>query len=284
MVDVAAFSLTELLPDTPTIQVVNVGAADTGTPEPYEALVDKGYARVIGFEANPEECAKLTAAAQPGRTFLPYALGAGGPALFYETMFGPSSSLFEPDVAFAEHFQGLADLHKVRRVHNLETRRLDDLGLPPADYLKIDVQGAELIVMQNGERTLASCLVIDTEVEFVPLYKDQPLYGDVDAYLRSRGFLLHTLPLIAGRCFKPFMQNDPYAALRQLMWGDAAFVRDIRRLGELSTPQLMKFAVMAHDFYGSYDLCLRLLIELDGRIGAGSDLEGQYLERMPPET
>ncbi len=278
----ATFSLTEILADTPPIRILNVGAADiSGQAEAYEALVDAGYATVIGFEANAAACAELSANAKPGRTFLPHAIGAGGAATLYETTYAPSSSLFEPDEALANEFQALAEYHKVRTVHSVQTKRLDDLNLPPADFLKVDVQGAELDVMKSGELALASCLAIHTEVEFVPLYKNQPLYGDVDAYLRGRGFLLHTLDTISGRCFKPYMLEDPYGSLRQLLWGDAVFVRDIRRIGQMSVPELKKLAVIVHNFYASYDLCLRILIELDQRVGAGSDLEGQYLERIP---
>lgn len=46
----ATFSLTDILADTPPIRILNVGAADiSGQAEAYEALVDAGYATVIGF-------------------------------------------------------------------------------------------------------------------------------------------------------------------------------------------------------------------------------------------
>ena len=90
----------------------------------------------------------------------------------------------------------------------IKTTRLDDVeGLPPIDFLKLDVQGAELDVLRGATQTLENVLVIESEVEFVPLYKDQPLFGEMQVFLRERGFLFHKLLDIAGRSFRPF--NGP---------------------------------------------------------------------------
>ncbi|MEJ3816632.1 FkbM family methyltransferase, partial [Campylobacter jejuni] len=68
----------------------------------------------------------------------------------------------------------------------------DDIGeIDAMDYLKIDVQGSELAVFQNGRRRLAEAVVIQTEVSFLPLYKKQPVFGEIDLELRSQGFIPH---------------------------------------------------------------------------------------------
>ncbi|MGZ3033425.1 FkbM family methyltransferase, partial [Pseudomonas aeruginosa] len=76
----------------------------------------------------------------------------------------------------------------------IATHRLDDIGeIDAMDYLKIDVQGSELAVFQNGRRRLAEVVVIQTEVSFLPLYKKQPVFGEIDLELRSQGFIPHAL-------------------------------------------------------------------------------------------
>jgi FkbM family methyltransferase len=280
-------SLTQILPNTPPIHVVHVGASIVPEQvEAYETLVDLGYATVTGFEPNPAELAKLNATQRKGRRYLPYMVGEGGPGLFYETSNPWMGSLLEPDHAVMDRFHYLGSLAKVIATHNVMTHRLDDIAeLQQIDFLKIDIQGAELSAMRGAERLLASCLAIQTEVEFLPLYKSQPLYGDVDRYLTGRGFLFHTFRDIAGRCFEPLMvQNEPRATLNQFLWADAIFVRDFRTITALSTDQLMKFAVLLHDIYGSSDLCLLALIELDRRAGHGPEYEGAYLEMMPVDA
>lgn len=52
------------------------------------------------------------------------------------------------------------------------------------------MEGAELQVLQGGERATANTLVLDVEVEFAPLRAGQPLFADVDSHLRGRGWSL----------------------------------------------------------------------------------------------
>jgi FkbM family methyltransferase len=282
----ARFSLTRLLPDTPALQIVHVGASSLeGHIEAYEALVDRGYGLVTGFEPQPAALAKLKAEAKPGRRFLPYVVGNGTPAMFHQTRHPSMTSVLEPNLPLMERFHQLAELSQVVATHSVKTRRLDDIDeLAGVDFLKIDVQGGELEVLRGAERLLRSCLVIQTEVEFLPLYKNQPLFGDIDQHLRACGFLLHTFRDVQGRCFKPFIaRSDPLATINQVLWADAIYVADFRGIEAMPTERLQKLAVLMHDIYGSSDLCLLILTELDRRNGGTRDLEGRYLEQLPPD-
>ena len=50
--------------------------------------------------------------------------------------------------------------------------------LEPIDFIKIDTQGTELGIFIGGIGALKDVLEIACEVEFAPLYRDQPLYWD----------------------------------------------------------------------------------------------------------
>lgn len=65
-------------------------------------------------------------------------------------------------------------------------RPLDDFT---ADFVKIDIQGGELAALQSGDAMLADCLGVEAEVEFREVYEGQPLFGDVSAYLASKGLV-----------------------------------------------------------------------------------------------
>ena len=101
----------------------------------------------------------------------------------------------------------------------VQTKRLDDVEeYPPIDFMKIDVQGGELDILRHGVNTLGNVTVVQLEVEFVPVYKDQPLFGDLQVFLRDQGFQLHKFIDIAGRCFRPFqMGKNPYGAMSQFL-------------------------------------------------------------------
>src|SRR4051812_43972534 len=68
-----SFSLADLIPGAPTINIVHIGASILpDMPEPYAPLVAAGRARVTAFEPNQAEHAKMKAALREGYTILPY--------------------------------------------------------------------------------------------------------------------------------------------------------------------------------------------------------------------
>lgn len=162
----------------------------------------------------------------------------------------------------------------------VETKRLDDIPeVAGTDFLKLDVQGAELMILEGGTQLLEDVVVIHTEVEFAPLYVGQPLFADIDGFLRSQGFVLHRFNGLAGRAFKPFLKdNDPGAPLSQTLWGDAVFIKDFMRLDRLSIEKLMKMAVILHETYQSLDLVAVVLDAIDRR--EKSRLQAAYFQQF----
>lgn len=242
-----------------------------GEPPPWQKLVRAPAVRVVGFEPVEEECAKLNARAAPGHVFLPCFVGDGTERTFHLCSHPMTSSLYEPNTPLLARFNNLEELTRPVRSTKVLTRRLDDIPeVESIDYLKVDVQGAELDVLRGGRARLASALVIETEVEFVPLYRDQPLFADVDRELREQGFVFHTFRGVAGRSLKPLLVGgDPNALGRQLLWADAVYVRDFMRLGSLEPAALLKYAAIVHDLYGSADLAALALQHHDARTGQG---------------
>jgi FkbM family methyltransferase len=62
------------------------------------------------------------------------------------------------------------------------------------DILWIDVEGAELMVLRGAEETLKRVSLIHLEVSFRPMQVDKPLFWEIDAYLKQRGFELLGFP------------------------------------------------------------------------------------------
>src|SRR5205085_1044146 len=94
----------------------------------------------------------------------------------------------------------------------------------------------------------------------------QPIFCDLQSYLRDRGFVLHKMIDIAGRGFRPWTLNDnPDIPISQLLWADAVFVRDFTKVDALNDEQLLKSAAILHEAYRSYDLAYFLLSHYDRR-------------------
>lgn len=285
-------SLTSLVELSPRLRVVDIGANPINEVPPYRPLLDAGLAQVVGFEPNPDALAELNARKGPNERYLPFAVGDGGRHLLRVCVASGMTSLLPPNADLLRYFHGFASWGRVLRETEVETVRLDDLAEVEAiDYLKIDIQGGELMVFENSVEKLRSCLAIHTEVEFLPLYVGQPLFAEIDQFMRRHGFVLHTMQPLVKRTVAPLsggagpdlgpafgtshakavqlMENtfggNPHAGLNQVLWTDALFVRDFTKLSLLDSEQLAKYALLLHDLYQSYDLALCALVEYDRR-------------------
>ncbi len=135
------------------------------------------------------------------------------------------------------------------------------------DLIALDIQGGELAALEHGLGRLASATVIEAVVGFVALYKQQPLLGDLQLFLRRHGFALHKLIDVAGRGFLPLSPPNQLEPISQLLWAKAVFVRDFTALTHYIDNQLLKAALVLNDIYSSFDLALLLLAEHDRRHG-----------------
>lgn len=229
------------------IVAIDVGCRD-GVRPAWRAL--KPNALLVGFDPDPVECARLNeSAGDPAQErYEPLALGASdGEATLHLTRDPQSSSLYRPNPSALRRYPELWR-HEPSGTQTIVTTTIDSwaLGaeLARIDALKVDVQGAELDVLRGAERSLESARVIETEVEFQELYEGQPLFCDVDRFLRERGFGLWRLREIhhcglarAGRGEPVFGVGDYVEHTRlggQIAWANAVYVRD--ELADASAP------------------------------------------------
>ena len=267
----------------PLMTAVDIGAMLLeGEVDPFLRLNTLGRLSVIGFEPQPAECEKLNARAQPGRLYLPYAVANGERRSFHVTNTGMTSSLLRPNLKIAQLFNNLAELMQVIASPLIDTVRLDDVAEIRAqgcDLLKLDTQGSEAEILAHASETLKRCLIIQTEVEFVPLYENQPLFAEVDQLLRGHGFMFHRFLGISGRTYSPLMvSGNPNAALSQMLWTDAIYVPDLSRLDGLEPNALLKLAALLHEIYGSFDLSHIVLVAHDRQ--CGTSYAARYFERL----
>lgn len=274
------FRLTELFDDLPELEIVDVGASAIDGPVPYQPLIDAGKAHVVGFEPDPGQFEVLQKLGHSHATYLPYALGDGNDAEL-KICFSPGmTSLLEPDQQVLAHFHGFSEWGKVLDRKQIPTRRLDDVQeIQSIDYLKLDVQGSELPIMRAGRKKLSETLVVHTEVNFVPFYKDQPLFAELDQELRSAGFYLHRFTPIVSRVFKPVIINDDvFAGMSQSLWTDAVYVKKFTDFSKMSTVDLLKVTLILHELYNSFDLAALALYHIDQK--EGSKRHDAYINRL----
>jgi FkbM family methyltransferase len=274
----ASECLVDLLRPRRLTSVVDIGANPIDGDPPYKEMLRQRICRVIGFDPQPDVLNKLNAAKSDLETYLPYAVGDGGThtlKLCHGTGF---ASLLQPDEQVMTHFPRFSELGKVVGEINIATRRLDDIAeVDEIDLLKIDVQGSELSVIKNGRDRLATAIAIHTEISFVALYKDQPVFGDVSLELRSLGFIPHMFASINKKMIAPMLGPDPAVGLNQLVEADIVFVRNFTKADAMDSEQLKHLALIAHHCYGSYDLAMNCIHHLASRNELGPDAKNRYL-------
>ena len=278
------FSLWDMLGhESKPIKIIDVGAMMIGSKPPdYHALLKPGVSKVIGFEPDKEECKKLNQSCNDDCLFLPYFIGDGSERNFNLCNKNMTSSFYEPDIDLLEKFQAMSELHQVVGRSTVSTKRLDNISeVQEADYLKIDIQGCEVDVFNGAEKLLSEIMIIQTEVEFIPLYINQPLFAEVDQVLRKKGFLFHRFYQhgMAGRCFKPLVVNNNInVPLSQVLWADAIYVKNFMNYDHIPAGKLLKLAIILHDVHSSYDLAHYVLQHYDKQ--TKSNWAQQYLSLL----
>ena len=271
--------LAELLDLKRQTQVVDIGASPIDGVPPYKGLLDAGLCHVTGFEPQPEQLAQLNRSKGPHERYLPHVVGDGEEHSLQLCRSVGFTSLLEPDPASLALFEFYQPLGQVLARERVQTHRLDDIDeIESLDFLKIDIQGGELSVFQNGRNKLAQAVFIQTEVSFVTLYQNQAAWGEVDLELRAQGFMPHCFANIKRWPIAPaVIDGDPAKPLNQLLEADVVYIRDVRNMGTLSDAQLRHMALIAHVCYGSRDLSLRCLMALQERKAVAEDAVAQYL-------
>lgn len=247
--------------------MVDIGANPIDGSPPYRRLLEAGLVEVTGFDPNPDALRRLEASKGPNERYLPHAVGDGSEHELKVCRAEGMSSLLEPNPAALRLFDYLAQCAEVIERRRIQTHRLDDIPeIEAVDLLKMDVQGSELSVLQNGRERLANCAVIQLEVSFVPLYTGQPPIGVLDSELRSMGFMPHCVSGAKNWIIAPcVMDNDPRRPMNQIIEADLVYVRDLTNAEAIPDQVLGHLALLAHGCYGSVDLALHCISVLSAR-------------------
>ena len=274
------FSLSEIIKPSSKIKVIDVGASLLEAPL-YMPLIESGLAALVAFEPDHAECQRLNDLWGEDHHIINHFVFDGSKKTFYETNWFATGSLYKPNTPVLEQYFNISELTTLVKEHAVETVSLDSVPeAQGADYIKIDVQGGELEIFKNGTKTLEKASFIHTEVCFIELYEGQPLFADVDQFLRSLGFRFIKMLGIGTRNLKPLSWGDNSGG-HHWLWTDALYARDVSSIATMTSEAIEKMAIVAHDLYGLHDLAGLLLQHLDHR---DQTLKAQdYFQRLVAE-
>lgn len=280
-------TLQELLGSIEQIQVMDVGASCIAEIPVYKKLLDAHLAHLNAFEGDGRQIKKIQETFGDKVTIYNDFLSDGTEkTLYLATEASGMTSLLKPDLTALKFFNGFEHFGKIHKTEQIQTKRLDDVeGIHAIDMLKMDIQGSELSVLNNGLITLKDCLAIQLEISYICLYENQPTFGEVDIWMRGNGFAPHCFLDVKRWSITPTIKNNNFRVpFNQLLESDIVYIKNPLRLTELSSLQLKKMTLIAHYCFASYDLCVHLLLELISRGELDSHAHQQYLTTLNPKT
>jgi FkbM family methyltransferase len=207
--------------------------------------------KLIGFEPEETECARLNADAPSNVRYLPVALGRqNGSAVLYEAQLNYSSGLYRTNMEYFSRLLNRANGEVVGEhvisVSTLDTA-LERAGIPSADFIKLDAEGAELDILEGAPAFVGNpgLIGIFSEFRFQEEINGCPIFWQLDSYVRRFGFHLYGLGFShQSRHVLPYgglpeTEHMRYTALPkglqffaatthgQIMDGDALYFRDL---------------------------------------------------------
>jgi FkbM family methyltransferase len=226
------------------------------------------HLRVIGFEPDARAFEKLLSGQDDSIKYLNTGLHSSkGQVDFYLTRKQQVSSCFEPNRTLLERFHSPERFDIIRKV-SIQCITLDEAlreqGITDIDFLKLDTQGSELAILQGASQALTNSIFgLEIEVAFAELYKGQPLFSDVDQFLRPFGFDLIDLRTVS---WKRSVGARVGNSKGQLMFADALYFRRpivlrsaLENMTGTLVPSKLLHAISICQLYGFFDYALELL-------------------------
>jgi FkbM family methyltransferase len=250
--------------------MIDVGAAQfEELHSRFAILARKFHGELFSFEPNPEQydSLKKRLAGCESVHALPFAIGGGGTGELRICRHPGGSSLLEPNFELVRQYHSYGEWLEVVDRISVNTVTLDSLEIiRGSDFLKLDIQGAELDALMHATKTLAEILVVECEINFVQQYVNQPLFSEVELFMRRHNFMFHKFLGYGSRLLgSAAISGDPLQPGNQWLWSDAVFVRDLAAWPTLATHQLIKIAIYMHELYASNDFAHHALAIADER-------------------
>ena len=197
--------LANLLRLFPNLFLADIGSAG-GTPPPYCYLSE--LMTVINFEPDSRVDPSFNLGEIKAVAIGPKKLGT-----FYLNKRPFTSSLLPPNQPVVERYDfsqfkdANGQIFETVGEKEVQTlgfdEALSEFGKPSPDFIKIDVQGLTLEVLESARDSLLSrTLGAQMEVEFLESYKGQHTFGDVHNLMMELGYEIFTLSNLCKWFFK----------------------------------------------------------------------------------
>ena len=245
------------------IYICDIGASPCDPTIHIENLLNNTDSFLYGFEPNEEEFNKLEITDK--KKFFKKAIGDGSDQLLNICKYPGWTSFLEPDTDYIKKFHNFENNSKIIKQIPMKTERLDEINFEKEiDFFKIDVQGLESIIIENGLNKISDALVVQLELSPVPIYKREKNMSHVSNLMEKLNFNLNMFHKINTKAFKPMIiANKTTVGLHTIFQLDCVFVKNFDEIEKLDQEKLKKLILIMFYSFKSYDFVDYLINKLD---------------------
>ena len=179
---------------------------------------------------------------------------------------GECSSIYKPNTQLLKKFP-FSERFDVKTKEKIKTKTLDNVlklkGLMHPNYMKLDIQGAELEALKGSVKSLKSICCIELEIEFAELYENQPLFSETELFLRKNGFEIWDIRRVYQKDKSSLFHGSKKG---RLVSGDALFFKnpsklhaDLKNLKETDWKKIILDSAEIAKVYGYSDYVVDLI-------------------------
>ena len=131
--------------------------------------------------------------------------------------------MLEPNLNLLKKYPDFERSEIVEKI-KVKSSKLDSFNINEIDFIKIDVQGYNLQVLEGSKNSLKKCIGIEIECEFKEIYKNQSMFRQIESFLIDNNFeLIDFLDLVRWSENNSF--NEKLITQGEIVFVNALFIK-----------------------------------------------------------
>ncbi len=171
---------------------------------------------------------------------------------FFITKKPTCSSILEPNREFLDKFPN-PSRHDIVETKIVKTSTISkEFSGNQIDFIKIDIQGAELNALKGIKEVIENCLGFELEIQFAKLYKNAANFSELNNFLIEKEFVFIDFVNLCR------WERNEYNSYGQMAFGDGLWLRSPEYISSRLPNKVPQYITIC-SLYGRYDLIYKVI-------------------------